>query len=123
MDCRIDESCNLKRNLWFRLHDVIDTKEQEVLKLVKDAFEREDMQTQYSALGYRIDLYFHKQKLVIEVDELGHANRNLGNEIEGQKVLGKELDCVLILMKAISTLSKKKARYTGTLKNQLKSTG
>ena len=123
MDCRIDESCNLKRNLWFRLHDVIDTKEQEVLKLVKDAFEREDMQTQYSALGYRIDLYFHKHKLVIEVDELGHANRNLGNEIEGQKVLGKELDCVLILMKAISTLSKKKARYTGTLKNQLKSTG
>ena len=123
MDCRIDESCNLKRNLWFRLHDVIDTKEQEVLKLVKDAFEREDMQTQYSALGYRIDLYFHKHKLVIEVDELGHANRNLGNEIEGQKVLGKELDCVLILMKAILTLSKKKTRYTGTLKNQLKSAG
>ena len=123
MDCRIDESCNLKRNLWFRLHDVIDTKEQEVLKLVKDAFEREDMQTQYSALGYRIDLYFHKHKIVIEVDELGHANRNLGNEIEGQKVLGKELDCVLILMKAILTLSKKKTRYTGTLKNQLKSAG
>ena len=52
------------------------------------------MQTQYSVLGYRIDLYFHKHKLAIEVDELGHADRNLGNETERQKALEKELDCV-----------------------------
>ena len=26
LDCRTDESCNLKRNLGFRLHDVINTK-------------------------------------------------------------------------------------------------
>ena len=87
MDCRTDESCNLKRNLGFRLHDVINTKEQTVLKSIKDAFEGEDMQTQYSVLGYRIDLYFHKHKLAIEVDELGHADRNLSNEIERQKEL------------------------------------
>ena len=31
MDCRTDKSCNLKRNLGFRLHDVINTKEQTVL--------------------------------------------------------------------------------------------
>ena len=54
------------------------------------------MQTQYSVLGYRIDLYFHKYKLAIEVDELGHADRNLSNEIERQKALEKELDCVCI---------------------------
>ena len=54
------------------------------------------MQTQYSVLGYRYDLYFHKHKLAIEVDELGHADRNLSNEIERQKVLEKELDCVFI---------------------------
>ena len=82
--------------LGFRLHDVINTKEQTVLKSIKDAFEGEDMQTQYSVLGYRIDLYFHKHKLAIEVDELGHADRNLSNEIERQKVLEKELDCVFI---------------------------
>ena len=52
------------------------------------------MQTQYSILGYRIDLYFHKHKL--EVDELGHADRNLSNKIERQKALEKELDCVFI---------------------------
>ena len=35
MDCRTDESCNLKRNLGFRLHDVINTKEQTVLESIK----------------------------------------------------------------------------------------
>ena len=96
MNCRTDELCNLKRKLGFKLHDVINTKEQAVLKSIKDAFKREDMQTQYSALGYRFDLYFYKYKLAIEVDELGHADRNLSDEIERQKALEKELDCVFI---------------------------
>ena len=81
MDWTTDESCNLKRNLGFRLHDVINNKEDTVLKSIKDTFEG-DMQTQYSVLGYRIYLYFHKHKLAIEVDELGHIDRNLSNEIE-----------------------------------------
>ena len=80
MDCRTDEPCNLKRNLGFRLYEVINTKEQTVLKSIKDAFEEEDMQNQYSVSGYRIDLYFHKHKLATEVHELGHADRNLGNK-------------------------------------------
>ena len=46
MDCRTDESCNLKRNLGFRLYEVINTKEQTVLKSIKDAFEGEDIQNQ-----------------------------------------------------------------------------
>ena len=54
------------------------------------------MQTQYSVLGYRIDLYFHKYKLAIEVDELGHADRNVNNEIERQRALERELNCVFI---------------------------
>ena len=94
MDRRTGESCNLKRNLGFRLHDVITTKEQAVLKSMKDAFEGEDMQRQYCVLGYRIDVYFHKHKLAIEVDELGHVDRNLSNEIQRQKALEKKLDCV-----------------------------
>ena len=85
MDCRTGESRNLKRNLEFRLHDVIDTKEQAVLKSIKDAFEGEDMQTQYSVLGYRIDIYFHKHKLAIEVDELGHAEETLVMKLKNKK--------------------------------------
>ena len=51
MDHRKVESCNLKRNLEFRLHYVINTKEQKVLKSIKEVFEGEDMQTQYNVLG------------------------------------------------------------------------
>ena len=54
------------------------------------------MQTQYSVLGFRIDFYFRKHKLTIEVDKLGHAYRNPSNEIEKQKALEEELDCVFI---------------------------
>ena len=54
------------------------------------------MQTQYTVIGYRIDLYFHKQKLAVEVDEIGHADRNLNNKIKRQKVLERELDYVFI---------------------------
>ena len=96
MDCRTDESWSLKRNLGFNFHDVVNTKEQTVLKSIKDAFEGEDMQTQHTFIGYGIDLYFHKHKLAIEVDELGHADRNLNNEIERQKALERELDWVFI---------------------------
>ena len=34
---------------------------------MKDAFEGEDMQTQYNVLGSRIHFYFHKHKLAIKV--------------------------------------------------------
>ena len=87
MDCRTDESFSLKRSLQFNLHDVINTKEQTVLRSMKDGFEGEYMQTQYTAIGNRIDPYFHKHKLAIEVDELGHADRNLNKETERQEAL------------------------------------
>ena len=54
------------------------------------------MQTQYSVLGYRIDLYFHDYKLVIEVDEIRHKDRNINHEIKRQKALEKELSCEFI---------------------------
>ena len=44
MDRRTDESCNLKRNLGFKLHDLINTKEQTVINSIKDEFEKEDIQ-------------------------------------------------------------------------------
>ena len=75
---------------------MINTKEQTVLRSMKDAFEGEDMQTQYTVIGYSIDLYFHKHKLATEVDELGHADRNLNNEIERQKALKREYNCVFM---------------------------
>ena len=96
MGCRKDESCNLKRNPGFTLHDVINTKEQTIINSIKDAFEGEDMQTQYTVIGQRIDLYFHEYKLAIEIDELGHNDRNIEFEIQRQKTLERELNCVFI---------------------------
>ena len=78
-----------QKNLGFKLHDVINTKEQSIINSIKVAFEGENIQTQYSVLGYRIGLYFHKYKLAIEVDKLGHADRNINNEIERQGALEK----------------------------------
>ena len=54
------------------------------------------MQSQYTVLNYRIDLYFQKYKLAIEIDELNHNDRNIDYEIQRQKELEKELDCVFI---------------------------
>ena len=94
MNCRTDESCNIKRKLGFTLYDVVNTKEQSVISAIKGEFEGENMQTQYSVLGYRIDLYFHK--LAIEVGKLGHSDRNINDEIERQRPLERELNCVFI---------------------------
>ena len=96
MNSRTDESCKFKRNLGFTLHDVINTKEQTVINSIKDTFEGENMQTQYTVLGYRIDLYFHKYKLAIEVDELGHNDRSADHETQRQRALERELNCVFI---------------------------
>ena len=96
MNCTKDESCKLKKKLGFKIHDVINTKEQTVISTIKDAFEGENMQTQYSVLGYRIDLQFHKYKLAIEIGELGHNDRNIDHEIQRQRALERELDCIFI---------------------------
>ena len=99
-----------KKKLRFKLYDVINTKEKTIINSIKDTFEGENIETQYSVLGYRIDLYFHEYKLAIEVDELGHTNRNINNEIERQKHQKKNLIVYLlelILMKKILTFLKK----------------
>ena len=59
MDCRTTKSCNLKRKLGFILNYVINPTEQTVSGAIKEAFEGENMQTQYNFLGYRIDLDSH----------------------------------------------------------------
>ena len=50
MDCRTDKSCSLKKKLGFKLHDVINTKEQTIINSIKDTFEGENIQIQYSIL-------------------------------------------------------------------------
>ena len=86
MNCRTDKSCKFKKTLGFKIHDAINTKEQTVIRTIKDVFEGENMQIQCTVLGYRIDIYFHKYKLAIEGDELGHNDRNINDEIQRQSI-------------------------------------
>ena len=82
MHCRKPEPCKFERSLGIKLHDMINCKEQTMLESIKDTFEGENMQTQHSILEYKIDLYFHEYKLAIEIDELGHNDRNIDYEIQ-----------------------------------------
>ena len=97
MHCRVSTPKTIKftSKLGFNQYDIILTKEQSVLKSVMDAFEGENMQTQYRVLGYRTDLYFHDYKLA-EVDERDHKDRNIDHEIKRRKALVKELSCEFI---------------------------
>ena len=47
------------------------TQEQSVLSKIVNLFAAEEIILQHSSLGYRIDAYFLKHKLAIEVDEQG----------------------------------------------------
>ena len=38
-------------------------------------------------------MYFPEYRLAIEIDENGHSNRNIENEIKRQKAIEQELDC------------------------------
>ena len=53
----------------------------------KSSFEGENIQMQYSVLGYRIDLYFRDYKFAKEIDENGQNDRNNDCEIKRQKVI------------------------------------
>ena len=59
MHCRVSTpkpiECRFK--FVFNQYDITLTKEQLILKSVMDTFQGENMQTQYSVLGYRIDLF------------------------------------------------------------------
>ena len=93
MDCRTTTAHKFRARLGFKQYDAILTKEQSVLTKIKSSFGRENMQTQYSVLGYRIDLCFHDYELAIEIDVNGHSEKNIDYEIKRQKAIEQELDC------------------------------
>ena len=51
------------------------------------------MYSEYSVLDFRVDLYFHKYKLAIEVDEFNHSDRDFDYELSRQKAIEKKLRC------------------------------
>ena len=47
---------------------------------------------------FRIDVYFSEYNLAVEVDEIGHSDKNLIFEKERQESLEKKLDCKFIII-------------------------
>ena len=105
MNCRTTAAHIVRTRLEFKQYDVILIKVQSVLPKTKSSFEGQNMQTQYSVLVCRTDLYFHDYKLPIEIYENGHSDRkidygdkNINYEIKRhkQKAVEQELDCDII---------------------------
>ena len=93
MNCRTTAAHRFRTKLGLKQHHVILIKEQSVLTKIKISCKGENIQTEYSVLGYRIDLYFHDYKLTIEIGDNGHSDRNIDYEIKRQKELSmKYLD-------------------------------
>ena len=101
------KSIKFRSTLGLNQYDTTLTIEQSVLKSIMDAFEGENMQTQYSVLNYKIDLFLHYYRLAMEVDEMGHKDRNINHEIGKTKGNRKRLGRVSesILMKKILIFS------------------
>ena len=62
--------------LRFKQHDIVLSKKQSVISKIAKLFSIEKMLLQHSVLDDRIDFYFPKHKLAIEVDEKGHTDRD-----------------------------------------------
>ena len=70
--------------------------EPSILSKTMTLFAAEETILQHNVLGYRIDAYFLKHKLVIEVDEQVQNDRDIDYEIRRQKAIEKELGCEFI---------------------------
>ena len=68
-----------------------------MIESIRDTFKGEDIRIQYIVLSYRINLYFYEHKLAIEIDELGHNDRNADYEIKRVREIENELNCVFII--------------------------
>ena len=81
MVCRTVATHKFTTRSGFKQYDVTLTKEQSVLTKILTSFEWENIQTQYSIVGYRTDLYFHGYKHAIEINENVCGNRDFQYEI------------------------------------------
>ena len=63
------EAIEIRSKLGFQQYDLILNKERSVILKITQFFSNEKILLQHGVLGYRIDLYFPKQKLAITFDE------------------------------------------------------
>ena len=94
MDCRTTSAHKFRTRSGFKQNDVILTKEQSVLTRIMSSFEEKICK--HNIMLYVTWLCFHSYKLVIEIHENGHSDKNIDNEIKRQKAIEQEADCKFI---------------------------
>ena len=87
---------NFRLLLGFKENDLFITKEESVLNKIMKVFSRERILLQYSVLDYKIDAWFPEYKLALEVDELGHSDRNDDKEKTKENSIKQKLQCAFI---------------------------
>ena len=63
---------------------------------IMNLFSNEKMLLEHSVLSYKFDLYFPEHKLSMKVDEKGHTDRDVHNNIERQTTIEKQHDCEFV---------------------------
>ena len=96
MDCGTTPTVNFNSKLGFNQHDPIMIQEQSILPKIVTLFAAEKIILQNNVLGYRIDAYFPKYKLAIEVDEQEHNDKDIDYETERRKVTENKFGCEFI---------------------------
>ena len=96
IDIKTAKAVELKTKLGFNQVDPIMSKQESVGLRLKRTFLGEEIIEDFSALNYLIDFYFPKYKLAVEIDELGHADRDSVKENKRQTEIAKYLDCKFI---------------------------
>ena len=86
----IVEQCGLN------LNHVIESKEQDTIGKIIEVFNDENYETQFRIGSYRIDLYFLDQKIAVECDEFGHADRDPIKEKTRQTYIQQQLGCEFV---------------------------
>ena len=87
---------NFRSDLGFNQVNLILKKEQSVVIPLLKAFSAEKIEQQYKALKnrrIRIDMYFSEHKLVVEIDEKEHTDRNQNEENKRQVNIEEHLNC------------------------------
>ena len=87
---------NFRLLLGFAEHDLLLTKEQSIINKLFETFLREKISLQHPVLGYKIDAYFVKYKLAVEIDEHNPEQRDNEKELMRENAIKQKLSCKFI---------------------------
>ena len=67
-----------------------------MLNKLLETFLREEISLQHFVLGYKIDAYFVKYRLAVEIDENNHEQRDNKKELVRENAIKQKLGCKFI---------------------------